>query len=182
VQRRLPLKIAATRVDQGRMAVQQTGKLVGMAVLGGVEHARDQPAQLWRSCVALLELAGEQLDRLVAILLGDLVHRAAVRIGAARIETGFDGAADRFDVAVARGVEHFFAQWAVGAGLVHVLLQPAPAGKTVVACHAKLGSGQARRGVGFTQRLQPLLGFILQVFEIRLRGQSAARPGWRIAH
>lgn len=55
--------------------------------------------------VALLKLAGEQLDRLVPARLGDLVNGSPVVIGCAGIEPGLEGAANRLDVARAGGVE-----------------------------------------------------------------------------
>ena len=99
VQRRLPLEIAAAGIDQARVAVEQAGQLVGVAFLRGVEDALDRAAQFGRIGIALLMLAREQFDRLMAVFLGDLMHGAAVRVRLARIEAAVQGFAHRVDVA-----------------------------------------------------------------------------------
>ena len=82
------------------MGVEQASELVGAAVPRSGEDGIDRPLHLRRARIALLEFAGEQLDRLVPGLLGDLMNAAAVVVGRAGIEAGLEGAADRLDIAV----------------------------------------------------------------------------------
>ena len=69
---------------------------------------------LRRTGRAALHVAGQNLDRFVAVGLGDLVNGAAVGIGRTGVEAGRERAANGFDVARAGRVEHAFAVGCAG--------------------------------------------------------------------
>ncbi len=177
VQRRLPLEIAAAGVDQVRVAVEQAAQLVGVAFLRRLENAVDHAAHVRWGGLALLMLARQQLDRLVAVFLGDLMHGPALRVGQAGIEAGLDGAANRIDVAGGGCRKHLVAQGTIDARAVDMRLELPPAGKAVVARKRELGRGELCGRIGGAQRLEALLGFVLQVFEIGLSREFADSTG-----
>ena len=175
VQRRLLLMISPARIDQVGMGVEQASELVGAAVLRSVEDGVDRPLHLRRARRALLEFAGEQLDRFVPRLLGDLVHAAAVIVGRAGIEAGLEGAADRLDIAGAGGVEDRFAVRFRRRHPVDMRLELPPAGEAIVARDGELRDGELGLRVLLAQHLEALLGLVLEMLEAWPRGQ---RLGW----
>ena len=109
VQRRLLLEVSAAGVDQVGVSVEQSAKLVDAALIGGVENGAEFLLHLRRTSRAALHVARQNLDRLVAICLGDLVNDAAVGIGRAGVEAGRKRAANGFNVARVGCVENAFA-------------------------------------------------------------------------
>ena len=105
MQRRLLLEVSAAGVDQVGMGVEQSREVVDAALVRGVEDGVDRLLHLRRAAVPALEVADQQLDRLVPELLGDLVNGAAVVVGRAGVEAGLEGAPHRLDVTGARRVE-----------------------------------------------------------------------------
>jgi hypothetical protein len=86
--------VATSGVNQVEMRIEQSAELVDLALPGGIEHRVDRPFCHGRTMAARLEIARNQLDRVAAACLADLVDGAAVIIGEARIESAFEGAAN----------------------------------------------------------------------------------------
>ena len=102
--------------------------------------------------------------------LADLVDGAAVIVGEARIESAFEGAANGLDIAGAGRSEHALAR-----DLIDMGLERPPARKAVVARDRELGFGKPGARLPRPQGLEALLGFVLQMLEVRLRGQRFGR-------
>jgi hypothetical protein len=173
VQRGLLLEVSAAGIDQIGMPVEQRTQLLDAAVLGGGEKRIDRPPLLRRACVALLELAREQLDGRLPIGLGDLVNGAPVGIGRAGVEAGLESAANRFDIAHARRVENAFAFALRRIAAVNMRLELPPAGEAVFARQSELDSGELGLRVLLAQRLEALLGLVLEVLEAWARRQRS---------
>jgi len=139
VQGGLPLEVAAVGIDQVGTGIEQTTKVVGATLICSLEDGVDRPTHLRRAGVARLGVAGEHFNRLVAVLLADLMNGQAVVINRSRIEAVLEGAANGLDIARARSVEHPLAGRMDGIGivgdndLVDLRLEPAPAGEAVFA-------------------------------------------------
>jgi hypothetical protein len=108
VQRGLLLKISAARIDQIGIGIEQLRQFFDAAFFRCVKYGIDYLCLFRRMAIALLELAGEKLDRLVPVGLGDLVDGAAVMIDEAGIEAGLQRTANRFEIAPAGGLEDRF--------------------------------------------------------------------------
>ena len=134
--------MSALGVAQVRMGVEQPGELVEAALLRGGEDRVDRLLLLRCARLAALDVAGEQLDRLVPLGLGDLVNGTAVVVGGGGIEAGREGAADLLDIARTGCFKHAFAFRPGGIKLVDVRLELPPAGKAVLARQRKLGAGK----------------------------------------
>ena len=162
-----PHEVAAAGVDQIEMFIEQPAKLVGAALLRGVEDGVDRPPDRCGTIgVARLDIAGQQLDRRLPAGLADLVDGAAVIVGEARIKSVRESTANGFDIASARRGEH-----ALAGDFVDMRLERPPACKAVVAGHRELGRGELGVLVLRAQRLEALLRLVLQMFEIGPRGQ-----------
>jgi hypothetical protein len=159
------------------MIPQEAAELIGAAFLGGLEDRADRLRHRGGTVAGLLEFTREQLDRRVAEGLADLVNAAAVIVGEARIESALEGAANGLDIARARRGEHALAGDLVDMSLDMGLERP-PARKSVVARHCQLRLGELGARLLRPQRLEALLRFVPQMFEIGLRGQRASgTPG-----
>ena len=104
-----PRELPPRRVDQIEMLIEQPAKLVGAALLRGVEDGADRALHAVGTIVARLVVAGEQLDRVWPPALADLVDGAAVVVGDAGIESALESTANGFDIAGARRGEHALA-------------------------------------------------------------------------
>jgi len=87
-------------------ALAQAGNISG---LRGAEDGLDRFALDVGARVYALLIAGEQLKRLIAALLGDLVNGAAIAIGSCRVEAAGESTADRLDIPRAGGIEYAIA-------------------------------------------------------------------------
>jgi hypothetical protein len=134
VQSRLLLVAAAARVDQVGMSVEQAAELVDVAELHGVENRVQRPLLRWSTGVATLDVAGQELDGIVTLRLGDLVNGAGVLTSGRGIKTLRECAANRLDAAGAGGGKDALADAGIDVGL-----QRAPARKAVVVRDCKLG-------------------------------------------
>jgi hypothetical protein len=104
------------------------------------------------------------------------VDGAAVIVGEARIEPALEGAANGLDITGTRRREH-----APAGDLVDMGLERPPARKAVVARDRELGFGELGTRLFRPQRLEALLRFVLEMFEVRLRGQRFTRTRrWRL--
>src|SRR5206468_5245739 len=110
-------EVAAAGVDQVGMRIEQPADLVGAAFLRGVEDGVDRLLHHGGTIAALLEIAGKELDRLVAAGLADLVDGAAVIVGQARIEAALEGAPNSLDIPGTGRGEHSLAGDLVDMGL-----------------------------------------------------------------
>ena len=183
VQRRLLLEVSAAGVDQVGVSVEQSAKLVDAALIGGVENGREFLLHLRRIAPPCTSRA-ENLDRLVAVGLGDLVNGAAVGIGRTGVEAGRESAANGFDVAGVGRVEHAFPVELRRIAAVDMRLELAPAGKAVFARQRELDGGEPGLRVLPAQRLQSLLGLVLEMLEAGARGQrsGATRGRTRVVY
>src|SRR5262245_7893988 len=173
VQRRLLLERATAGVDQVGMRVEQSAKIIRPALIGGLENGVDGLSHFRRPPFAATDVAGEKLTRLVPVSLGDLVDGAAVVVGRAGIEAGVEGAANRLDIARAGGVEDALALASHRIELVDMRLELTPTGEAIFARERELDGSELRLRVLPAQRLEPLLGFVLEVLEARAFGQRA---------
>jgi hypothetical protein len=173
VQRRLLLEPAAAGVDQIGMRVEQSAKIIRPALIGGRENGVDRLPYLRRPPLGALDVAGEKLDRFVPLGLGDLVNGAAVVVGGVGVEARLEGATNRLDIAGARGVEDMLALASRRIELVDMRLELTPTGEAIFARERELGGGELGLRALPAQRLEPLLGFVLEVLEARAFGQSA---------
>ena len=106
VQRRGLLESAAAeRVDQVRMRVEMRAKRRDIPALRRSDERADRMHFTLRPGIACPDIAGEQLDRCVAPLLGDLVNRSSVAVGRGWVKACGEGTPHRFDISVTRGVE-----------------------------------------------------------------------------
>ena len=175
VQRRLLLEISAAGVDQVGVSVEQSAKLFDAALIGGVENGAERLLHLRRTGRAALHVARQNLDRFVPVGLGDLVNGAAVDIGRTGVEAGRERAADGFDVARVGRLEHAFAVGLRRIAVVHMRLELAPAGEAVFARQRQLDGGELGLRVLLAQRLETLLGLVLEMLEARaFRQRSGA--------
>src|SRR4051794_31451637 len=109
MQRRSAPEVAAAGVDQVEVRIEQPTELVGAALPRGVEDGGYCPLHFLGTIAARLDIAGKELDRLVAAGLADLVDGAAVVVGEARIESALESAANGLDIAGAGRGEHALA-------------------------------------------------------------------------
>jgi hypothetical protein len=78
--------------------IEQPAEFLGAALLRGVQDGFDRLPHCGGTIAALLEIAGEELNRLIAAGLADLVDGAAVIVSEARIESALEGAANGLDI------------------------------------------------------------------------------------
>jgi hypothetical protein len=166
MQCRSPPEVAAAGVDQVEVRVEQPDQLGGAAFLRGFVDGFDRLFQRGGTVAALLEIAGKELDRLIAAGLADLVDGAAVIVGQARIESAIEGAAYGLDIAGAGRCEH-----ALAGDFIDTGFERPPAWKAVVARNSALRFGELGARLLRPQCFEALLSFVLQMLEVRLRGK-----------
>jgi hypothetical protein len=86
VQGSLLLEVAAARIDEIGPGIEQPTQLVRSPVHGRVQDGVDGLPLIGRVGLAAFEVAGEQLDRLDPLLLGDPVNGAPVIVRCAGLE------------------------------------------------------------------------------------------------
>src|SRR5215468_5449918 len=145
------------------MRIEQPAELVGATLLCSVEDGVDRLLHRGGAIATLLEIAGKELDRLVAAGLADLVDGATVIVGQARIKSALEGAPNGLDIAATGRGEH-----ALAGDLVDMGLERSPARKAIVARDRELGLGELSVRVLRPQRLEALLRLVLQTLEIGL--------------
>jgi hypothetical protein len=170
VQCRPPPEVATPGVDQVEMGIEQSAKLVDLALLGGIEHRVERPFYHGGTMAARLEIARKQLDRVVAPRFADLVDGAAVIISEARIESALEGAANSLNIAGAGGGEHSLAGDVIDMGL-----ERPPARKAVVARDRELDLGELGARLLRSQSLEALLRFVFRCSTLGCAG--SARTG-----
>ena len=132
VQRRGLLESAAECVDPLRMCVEAGAERVEIAGLRRPHDGLDRLHLLIGPGFASLEIARQDLDRLMPSLLGDLMDRTAVGVGRCGIKARRKGAADGLDVAGACGFENAIAVAIRWTDPVDMRLQRAPAFEAMV--------------------------------------------------
>ena len=139
MQRRGFFKSAAECVDILRMCVEAGAERVEIAGLRRPHDGLDRMHLVIGAGLAALDIAGENLDRLMPPFLGDLMHRAAVGVGRCGIKARRKGAPDRLDVAGACGFENAIAVAKRRRDAVDMRLQRAPALEAIVMGERELG-------------------------------------------
>src|SRR5262245_60616611 len=168
VQRRGLLNPASPCVNELRVRIEMLTKL---GEISGLRRPDDGGYHLGLTVGAgqiLLAISRQQLNGRMALVLGDLIDGAAIRVRGCGIETRGECPAHSVNVASAGCGKHAVAVLAADREAIDMALQRTPAFEAVVVGDGKLGSMQGRSRVTCAQLGEPLLGGLFEPIKVGL--------------